>query len=45
MEEQKKYQNRMDLTNEDLVKLQLNSINASFASKEVKDEVIERIIK
>lgn len=37
--------NTFDLTNEDLVKLQLNSINASFASKEVKDEVIERIIK
>ena len=37
--------NNFGLTNEDLVKLQLNAINASFASKEVKEEIIERIIK
>jgi adenosine deaminase len=34
-----------DLTNEDIVKLQLNAINASFASNEVKEEIIERIMK
>jgi hypothetical protein len=28
-----------------MIKLQLNAINASFASKEVKEEIIERIMK
>lgn len=34
-----------DLSDEDIIKLQLNAINASFASKEVKEEIIERITK
>ena len=34
-----------NLSDEDIIKLQLNAINSSFASKEVKDEIIERIIR
>ena len=34
-----------NLTDKEMIKLQLNAINASFASKEVKEEIIERIMK
>lgn len=37
--------NAFNLSDEDIIKLQLNAINASFASKEVKEEIIERIMK
>ncbi len=36
--------NAFNLTYEDIIKLQLNAINASFASKEVKEEVIKLLI-
>ena len=34
-----------NLTDKEMIKLQLNAINASFASKQVKEEIIERIMK
>lgn len=43
-EELKLLANAFSLTYEDIVKLQLNAINASFASKEVKEEIIKIII-
>lgn len=35
--------NAFNLTDEDIIKLQINAINASFASKEVKDEIIKKL--
>ena len=38
-----KVKKEFNLSDEDIIKLQLNAINASFASKEVKDKIIELI--
>ncbi|MBR2712721.1 MAG: adenosine deaminase [Bacilli bacterium] len=35
--------NTFDLSDEDIIKLQLNAINASFASEEIKNEIIKMI--
>ena len=43
--ELKKVADAFNLTNEDIVKLQLNAINASYASQEVKEEVIKMIME
>lgn len=37
--------NTFNLTDEDLVKLQINAINASFASVEVKEKLIKEVLK
>lgn len=37
--------NTFNLTDEDLVKLQINAINASFASEEVKEKLIKEVLR
>lgn len=44
-DEIEKVQNAFDLTNEDIVRLEINAINASFASEEVKNELIKQVEK